>query len=180
MQSRPSVVFLDRDGTIIFDGRYMSSPNQVILLPNAAESIAKLNLAGIPVVLATNQSGIGRGYFTVEQYEAVNARLVKLLAERGAHLDASYYCPSTPEEDADCRKPKAGMYRQAYADHNFDPTNPLFIGDKWRDLAPFLELGGGAILVESTETTPDDYANAEKHCSIMPSLEVAINATLNT
>src|SRR5580704_3094741 len=115
----PSVVFLDRDGTIIHDAHYIARPEQVLLLDGAAEAIAQLNRAKIPVILITNQSGIARGYLTVADYERVHARLTELLAQYNAHLDAAYYCPHDPDNipPCSCRKPAPLLFQQAIKEH---------------------------------------------------------------
>lgn len=150
---RPAV-FLDRDGTLIVDRHYLSDPAGVELLPGAAEAVARLNAAGLFVALVTNQSGIARGYFTEAQYAAVHARLVELLAERGARLDAEYHCPLGPDEpDPDeCRKPRAGMYRRAAREHGLDLARSFYVGDRLRDVIMTETLGGTSILVRSPES----------------------------
>jgi len=169
------VFFLDRDGTIIRDTDYLSDPADVELLPGAADAIAQINRHGIPVIVATNQSGIGRGYFTVADYERVKARLDELLAQHGAHLDATYYCPHGPENHCDCRKPKSGMFRQALREHLIPDGTPVFIGDRWRDLAAAAELGGVGILVRSPTTSAHDMARAKRDASLASSLADAVD-----
>jgi len=97
-----TAVFLDRDGTIIDDEHYIADPNLVRLRPGAAEAIAQLNGASIPVIVITNQSGIARGLLTRSDYDRVAARLDELLAQRGARIDATYVCPHHPEFDEAC------------------------------------------------------------------------------
>ena len=116
-------VFLDRDGTLIEEVGYMNDPGCFRLYPCAGEAIRKLNEAGIPAVLVTNQSGIARGFFRVDLVQAIHARLENELSLAGARLDAIYYCPHHPEgevepyaRDCDCRKPKPGMLIRAAAD----------------------------------------------------------------
>ena len=98
-----AAVFLDRDGTVIEDRHHLSDPAGVRLLPGAAEAVAALNRAGLPVILVTNQSGIGRGIFTEEQFAAVQAQVELLLAEAGARIDRVYLCPHSPEMTPPCR-----------------------------------------------------------------------------
>ena len=100
-------VFLDRDGTIIEDAGYLGDPARIRLLPGAAEAIGRLNQAGMPVVVVTNQSGIARGVLDEAAYQATRVELDRLLAGRGARLDAQYHCPHHPEitGPCDCRKP---------------------------------------------------------------------------
>lgn len=170
--SRPAV-FLDRDGTLIHDRHYLADPAGVELLPGAAEAVARLNRAGLAVVLVTNQSGIGRGFFTEGQYHAVHARLEEVLAERGARLDAAYFCPDVGEPgEEDDRKPGVGMFRRAARDHDVDLAASYFIGDRLRDVTPALRLGGTPILVRSPQT---ELEEAERlGIPVLPSLAEAV------
>jgi D-glycero-D-manno-heptose 1,7-bisphosphate phosphatase len=160
----PSVVFLDRDGTIIEDTHFVRRLEDVRVLPGAAEAIAKLNAKKIPVVVVTNQSGIARGLITVAEYEAVKARLDELLAAKSAHIDRSYYCPHHPDVTGpcDCRKPAARMFRDAIRDLGVASDGAAYIGDRWRDLAASEELGGRAILVASSMTRKEDIEKVKK------------------
>ncbi|MBV9773562.1 MAG: HAD family hydrolase, partial [Gemmatimonadetes bacterium] len=128
-------VFLDRDGTVIHDAEYLSDPAGVRLMPGAGEAVARLNRAGIPVVLVTNQSGIGRGYFTEADFRAVQARLAEVLAAAGARLDAVYYCPHGPDDGCDCRKPALGLWLRAAREMGLDLERSWYVGDRARDLA---------------------------------------------
>ncbi|MCL4865947.1 MAG: HAD-IIIA family hydrolase [Gemmatimonadales bacterium] len=149
----PPIVFLDRDGTIMVDSGYVRDPADVILLPGAAEAIARLNAAGIPVAVVTNQSGIARGILTEAEYQAVAARLDALLAEAGAHIDATAVCPHAPEVSGpcDCRKPAVGGHRQLAMDLGCTVRGSWCIGDRLSDLEPAAALGGKAILVRTGE-----------------------------
>ena len=163
MNTLPCAVFLDRDGTIMEDAHYIKSPEQVRLIPGAAAAVKRLNDAGIPVVVVTNQSGIARGIFTVADYERVRVRFESLLRDQGAHVDASYYCPHLPDDPpvCNCRKPATQMFEQAIAELRLDPANAAYIGDRWRDVVASKKLGGRGILIESSETTPDDRQRAQ-------------------
>ena len=160
-----AALFLDRDGTIIADAHYPSHPDQVVLLDGAAAAIARANQAQVPVVIVTNQSGIGRGHITVAQYESVRDRVDALLAEHGAHVDASYYCPHWPDRDGPCacRKPGIGMHTDAASALQLSLTASVYIGDRWRDVQPALTTGGLGILVPGEETAFADitYAKAQ-------------------
>jgi len=155
-ERRPAV-FLDRDGTLIHDRHYLSDPAGVELLPGAADAIARLNRAGAFVVLVTNQSGIGRGLYGEEEYRAVHARLVELLAAQGARLDADYHCPLAPDapDPEAMRKPGAGMFLRAAREHGLDPAASWYVGDRARDVAAAGALGGRGILVRGAQTEPD-------------------------
>jgi D-glycero-D-manno-heptose 1,7-bisphosphate phosphatase len=159
----PSAVFLDRDGTIMEDAHYIKSPKQVRLLPGAAAAIKRINDSNIPVIVVTNQSGIARGIFSVEDYEKVRARFERLLSDEGAHIDASYYCPHAPDDPpvCNCRKPQTQMFEQAIAELNLDAENSAYIGDRWRDIVASKKLGGRGILIASAETSPEDRRRAE-------------------
>ncbi len=133
MAARPAI-FLDRDGTIIEDAHYLSRIEQVKLFPEAAAAIRLFNHDGWPVVLVTNQSGVGRGFFSEESIHVVHAHLKFLLAEQGARLDAIYYCPHHPDAGCDCRKPRPGMLLRAAAEHNLDLSRSWMLGDKDDDV----------------------------------------------
>ena len=158
-----AALFLDRDGTIIADAHYPSHPDQVVLLDGAAAAIARANQAQVPVVIVTNQSGIGRGHITVAQYESVRDRVDALLAEHGAHVDASYYCPHWPDRDGPCacRKPGIGMHTDAASALQLSLTASVYIGDRWRDVQPALTTGGLGILVPGDETAFADITHAK-------------------
>lgn len=149
---RPAV-FLDRDGTIIVDRHYLADPEGVELLPGAGEAVARLNAAGFVAVLATNQSGIARGYFSEAQYDAVHARLVRELARHGARLDAEYHSPELQDggPDAD-RKPGAGMFLRAAREHGLDLARSWWVGDRRRDVQAAGRFGGRGFIVCSAET----------------------------
>jgi len=176
----PSVVFLDRDGTIIKDVKYISRPEQVELVEGAAEAIARVNAVLVPVVVATNQSGIGRGYFTLADYESVKQRVEDLLAERGAHVDATYYCPHKPEDGCRCRKPDTEMFEQAAADLGIELGKALFIGDRWRDVEPSLRFGAHGVLIPAERTPPDEIERAKSDARVADSLATALDWYLCT
>lgn len=153
---RPSVAFLDRDGTIIVDHGYMSSPDQVELLAGAARAIRLLNLTGIPVVVVTNQSGIGRGYYTERDFRLVQDEVERRLASEGATLSGVYHCPHNPEDGpSPDRKPALGMYRRAARALDVSLREGLYIGDRVSDVLPAVQTGGRGVLVGS-EPRPYD------------------------
>lgn len=138
-ETKPAV-FLDRDGTLIEEANYLSRPEQLKLFAFAAAAVRLLNENGFLVVLITNQSGIGRGFFNENDLRAIHEKLVADLAAQNARLDAIYFCPHAPENDCVCRKPKTGMIRQALVDFSIDLENSWVIGDKAIDV----ELGFNA------------------------------------
>jgi D-glycero-D-manno-heptose 1,7-bisphosphate phosphatase len=154
----PSIVFLDRDGTIIEDTHFVKDPEAVRLLPGAARAIASLNRKNIPVVVVTNQSGIARGLITEAEYESVRARVDELLEAEGAKIDRSYFCPHHPDVSGpcECRKPASKMFRDALRDFEQSAATAAYIGDRWRDVAASTELGGRGILISSPMTSDED------------------------
>lgn len=172
--------FIDRDGTLIEDAHYISRPEQVRLIPGAADALRQLNEAKIAVVVVTNQSGIARGMFSEDDYARVAERVQVLFREAGATIDATYYCPHHPAitGPCDCRKPGLGMYEQAREEMSVDPTRSLFVGDRWRDVAPGIALGGRAILVVGPETPQADRDLAERDAETAASLDEAVTRYL--
>jgi D-glycero-D-manno-heptose 1,7-bisphosphate phosphatase len=162
--SRQPAAFLDRDGTIIRDTVYIRDPDDVELLPGAAAAIRRLNEASVTVVVVTNQSGIGRGLLSPDEYEAVRARIDATLASHGARVEATYMCPHSPDTPGgcDCRKPGLGMYRRAIADYDLDAKRSLFVGDRWRDVAPSTAFGGFGVLLDMASTPDDDFERASQ------------------
>lgn len=177
----PSVVFLDRDGTIIRDAEYISDPAAVELIEGAADAIGILNREGIPVVMVTNQSGIGRGYYDVEDYERVHERMLELLAENGARIDASYYCPHAPDRvpPCDCRKPRPALFERALLELGVPAERAWFVGDRLRDITPALPLGGTGILVPSDSTPAEEAEAAEREGRTAQSLADAVRTILS-
>jgi histidinol-phosphate phosphatase family protein len=164
MTNLPGAVFLDRDGTVMEDAHHIKSPDQVRLIPGAAAAVKRINDAKVPVIVVTNQSGIGRGMFTVKDYEAVKSRFEALLAQHGAHIDASYYCPDHPSATGPsrCRKPATKMFEDAIRDFNLDPASVGYVGDRWRDVAASRKLGGRGIMIASPMTTDEDRRKAQE------------------
>jgi len=160
----PDAVFLDRDGTLMEDAHYIKSPKQVRLLPGAAAAVRRINDARVPAIVVTNQSGIARGIFTVDAYEAVRNHFESLLKAEGAHIDASYYCPQHPNVTGpnSCRKPATRMFEDAIRDFKLDPTNVAYIGDRWRDVVASKSLGGRGIMISSPMTTAEDRRRAQE------------------
>jgi histidinol-phosphate phosphatase family protein len=144
-------VFVDRDGTIVEERDYLADPAKVQLLPGVPEAIRCLQEAGFAVVLVTNQSGIARGLYAEDDYRAVQARVARLLRDRGIVLEATYYCPHHPDftGPCDCRKPGPGMYRAAARELGLDLGRSWYVGDKVTDVLPALSFGGSGVLVRT-------------------------------
>jgi len=132
MTDAPSpAVFLDRDGTIMKDCDYCSDPKKVRIFPGVREALLRLKSRGLKLIIITNQSGIGRGLMTLEQYRAVEAEVLRQLDWL---IDATYFCTDVPGQHSSCRKPTPGMILQAKREHAIDLSRSCFIGDKETDV----------------------------------------------
>lgn len=127
-----AAVFVDRDGTIIEDRDYCSDPKDVKIFPGATEALRRLKSNGFKLIIITNQSGIGRGLFTLEQYRAVEAEVLRQLGD--GLIDASYFCPDAPGQQCNCRKPATGMIVAAAREHQLSLSRSFLIGDKETDV----------------------------------------------
>jgi D-glycero-D-manno-heptose 1,7-bisphosphate phosphatase len=140
-------VFLDRDGTLMREVNYCCDPKQVEIFPGVPEALLRLSAAGFKLIVISNQSGIGRGYFTEEQYRAVEAALARAILP--AVFDAVYFCPDRPDLATARRKPGPGMVLEAQRDHNLDLGRSFFVGDKAIDIECGRNTGMRTILVKT-------------------------------
>lgn len=144
------LVILDRDGVINQDSdNYIKSPQEYIPLPGSLDAIARLNQAGFLVAVATNQSGLGRGLYDQQTLDSIHGKLQRLLAEAGGHVDGIFYCPHTPEDQCDCRKPAPGLLQQISEHFGIPLTGVPFIGDALRDVQAARAVGASPILVRT-------------------------------
>ncbi len=175
-----AAAFLDRDGTIVEDVHYLSRPEQLALLPDAVRAMRRLNDAGVPIVVVTNQSGIARGLLSEGDYAAVARRLDAMLADEGVRVAATHHCPHHPDHTGPCacRKPGVLLYERAAAELSLDPTRSLFAGDRWRDVAPALRLGGTGVLVPRPDTPADEIERARRAATVAESLDDAVRGWL--
>lgn len=175
-----AAVFLDRDGTLIEDPGYLGDPGAVRLLRGAGEAVARLARAGVPAVVVTNQSGIARGLLTEAQYLAVESRLDALLAERGARVEAHYFCPHHPDftGPCECRKPGTLLFRRAAERHGLDLARSWWIGDRLRDLEPADRLGGRGILVLTGAGRGEAELPAARRYAVVADLRAAVDLVL--
>jgi len=166
---------LDRDGTINADSDdYVKSPQEWQPLPGALEGIARLNHAGWHVVIATNQSGLGRGLFDVASLNAMHAKLHTMLAAVGGRVDAIFYCPHAPTEVCRCRKPEPGLFEQISERYGMDLRGLPVVGDTVRDLqagvavgcAPHLVLTGKSFHLRGAPLPPDFPRNTRSHIDL--------------
>ena len=142
------LVILDRDGVINYDSpSYISSPDDWQPLPGSMESIAKFTQAGYHVVVATNQSAIGRGLLEMATLNAIHDKMHRAAAQAGGRIDAVFYCPHGQEDDCRCRKPKAGLLEDISRRFNTDLREVSSIGDALRDLQAAAAAGAQPVLV---------------------------------
>lgn len=176
--SLPNVVFLDRDGTINIDTGYLSQPEEVVLIPGVGKALGDLVRAGFSLSMVTNQSGIGRGYYSKEEFLRVNDRVVELLLEedREARFDSIFFCPHSPTDNCLCRKPKAGMVKAEFAQ-----SESFVVGDKASDLGLGRTLGlpeSNLILVgPDSSLRLDSFPNASYCASLVEASELIISSS---
>ena len=183
---RRPAVFLDRDGTINREVHYLSRPQDVELLPGAAQAIARLNAAGFWVVVVSNQSGLARGYFDEGDLALVQLELNRRLKAAGARVDAWYFCPHHPEGAVadlalacDCRKPGIGLIRQAAEEIDLTLAGSFMVGDRLLDVTCGRRAGLTSILVRSGhDDGPPASAEQEPHF-VAPDLAAAVEWILN-
>ncbi|MBN2719643.1 MAG: HAD family hydrolase [Proteobacteria bacterium] len=142
-----SAVFLDRDGTLLDDPGYLSDPEGIVFFPDVVDSLRRLQASGFLLVVVTNQSGIGRGYFSEENGLEVNLRMWELLGRQGVSLAGLYYCRHHPDAGCRCRKPGTLMAERALSDFRIPPETSWMVGDAVKDVQMGLMAGLRSILV---------------------------------
>ena len=142
------LIVLDRDGVINYDSEhFIKSPEEWRPVPGSVEAVARLNHAGYRVVVATNQSGIGRGLFDMGMLNTIHEKMHKALAHAGARVDAIFFCPHTADSKCECRKPKAGMLLEIASRFNVSLDGVYMVGDALRDLEAAAAAGAKPVLV---------------------------------
>lgn len=157
-------VFLDRDGTLIEEAGYVNDLGMIRLYPFTIDAVRQLNLAGLAVVVVTNQAGIARGIVSEGFVGEAHAYLSARFAGGGAAVDAYYYCPHHPDGiiegltlHCECRKPKDGLWRRAAADLGIDLSRSFSVGDRWRDVRAARAAGTRSVMVRT------GYGHSEEH-----------------
>lgn len=158
MEQLRRVVFLDRDGTINVDYGYLHRRDQLSFLPGAIDGLKLFQEMGFDLVVITNQSGIGRGMFTFEDYYDFQSFFDEELAKVGVNISATYFCPHTDEDNCNCRKPKTELYERAVRELNIDVEKSFAIGDNLRDVAVCEAIKGvqGFLISASSEGHSDN------------------------
>lgn len=165
---RRRFIILDRDGTLIEERHYLSDPKEVCLISGSGEALRQLQSVGFGLVVATNQSAVGRGFFDMDRLHAIHNRLLELLQNEGVCLDGIYVCTHTPEDSCKCRKPELGLMRRAVAELGFDPKLSFMIGDNAVDIefgrracatTILVRTGYGREVEKAGEAAPDYVAD---------------------
>ena len=158
------LIVLDRDGVINVDSeQFIKSPDEWKPIPGSLEAIARLNESGWRVVVASNQSGVGRGLFDMDTLNAINEKMTKAIAQSGGRLDAIFFCPHPADSTCDCRKPRPGMFVQIAERFNVDMKGVPVVGDSLRDLQagvavgcqPYLVLTGKGAKTQADPALPE-------------------------
>jgi D-glycero-D-manno-heptose 1,7-bisphosphate phosphatase len=177
-------IVVDKDGTLIEDLPYNVDPHRIRLAPGARAAIKTWSEHGWPIAVATNQSGVARGYFTLEELDAVGRHLEAVVAELGGTWGGFYACPHLPEGinrfavDCDCRKPAPGLIRDALDGLGVEPRDAWFIGDTWMDMAAGRAAGCRTILVGPEWRRAASYPADARPDHAVPDLAAAARITV--
>jgi len=174
------LIVLDRDGVINRESRdFIRSPAEWVPLPGSIQAIADLTAAGFAVVVATNQSGVGRGLFTAEVLAAIHARMTEAIEVAGGRLAGIFSCPHRPEDGCECRKPRPGLMRQVEAQFGIPLRGRPVIGDSYRDLEAAWKVGARAILVRTGNgAATEGRLDAGSAVEVFPDLAAAAAALI--
>jgi D-glycero-D-manno-heptose 1,7-bisphosphate phosphatase len=161
---RRGVVVLDRDGTINVERHYLATPGDVELVAGAGDGLRHMRDLELELIVITNQSGVGRGYFTEHTLARIHDRLIECLDAEGVSLTDIYICPHVPADGCACRKPGTALLEQAAREHGFDPRDAFVIGDKLSDVELGRRAGSTTLLVRTgygAETARRDHVPAD-------------------
>ena len=169
------LIVLDRDGVINRESStFIRNPAEWLPLPGSVQAIADLTAAGFEVVVATNQSGVGRGLFTAATLAAIHERMTKTIEAAGGKLAGIFFCPHRPEDNCECRKPRAGLMRQIEAQFGTSLRDQPVIGDSCRDLQAAWAVGARAMLVRTGNgAVTEGRLDADKTVEVFPDLAAA-------
>ena len=143
-------VILDRDGVLNFDSdQFIKSPEEWRPIPGSLEAVARLNQAGFRVVVASNQSGVGRGLFDMQTLNAIHAKMHKLAYQAGGRIDAVFFCPHSADAKCNCRKPKTGLFQEIASRMHIDLKGVYAVGDALRDIQAAQSVGAKPMLVRT-------------------------------
>ncbi len=175
MSTADKAIFLDRDGTIMFEEGYIDNVNDVRLLPGAVDALAQAKILGFKLVVVTNQSGVARGMFPESKVIEINQMLCEILEQSGVSFDGIYYCPHHPEgkqheytRKCNCRKPATGLIQQAVDELKLSLDGSYMIGDKLSDIDCGINAGLKTVLVRTGYGKDTEYSLADAEHSIHP------------
>ena len=180
MKKHKQLIILDRDGVINYESdAYIKTAEELRAIPSSLQAIAKLNRAGYLVAIATNQSGLARGYFTQQDLDAIHLKMQQALAEVGGHIDAIFYCPHHPDTHCACRKPKPGLLFDI-ADHfQINLDHALLVGDSLRDIEAAHAANCDAVMVRTGKPIALPAAMQEK-VLVFDNLHELVDMLLNS
>ena len=171
------LIILDRDGVINYDSvGYIKSPDEWQAIPGSLEAIATLTQANYTISVATNQSGIGRGYYDVATLDAIHAKMYQQVAQFGGHIDSLFYCPHIDADQCDCRKPKPGLLNQIAKHYHCTLEGIPLIGDSPRDIEAALAVGAAPILVNTGYKQHWTDDNRPDNIPVFTNLEQAVRS----
>lgn len=178
--SRPNAgggrwLLLDRDDTVLDDPGYLQDPQQVVFLPGALAGLARFYKAGWPLVVITNQSGLGRGYFSLAQLDAVHRRFYEILEEHQISLAGLYFCPHAPDEGCRCRKPETELAERAALELGLELNRAVMVGDKSSDLLLGRRIGAAYVAQIAAQGQP--RLEADGHFTSLEDLAKALLGT---
>lgn len=173
------LIILDRDGIINQDSPYyIKSPDEFIMIPDSAAAIARLTAAGFQIAVATNQSGIARGYYDEKILAAIHAKMIAAVEAAGGRIDNIQYCPHMPDFGCQCRKPKPGMLQAIATFFNCSLEGVPFVGDRVSDIKAALAVGARPLLVMTPMTDKVDLSKAYPEVPVYTSLATSVDALL--
>ena len=177
--SNVPLIILDRDGVINYDSdEYIKSPEEWVPIPGSLEAIARLNQAGYQVVVATNQSGLARGYFDIATLDRIHKKMHDALALHGGKVAALFYCPHGPDEGCDCRKPRPGLFEQIARQFTVNLKGVPAIGDSLRDVEAARAVGARPILVRTGKGSRVAQQDVPGDVPLYADLAAAVDALL--
>ncbi|HJP04720.1 MAG: D-glycero-beta-D-manno-heptose-1,7-bisphosphate 7-phosphatase [Chromatiales bacterium] len=175
--SQPQAVLLDRDGVINRDSPdFIKTPDEWVALPGSLEAIARLTKAGFLIGIATNQSGVGRGLFSIDTLWDIHQKMLAEIYAAGGFVTRIFFCLHTPEDNCDCRKPKPGLLYQAAELFACGFDNMTVIGDSERDLEAAIAIGARPVLVRTGNGRATEHLPAAKDIGIYDDLGAAVDA----
>ncbi len=170
------LIILDRDGVINIDSPdYIKTPKEWIPIKGSSEAIAKLTHAGFSVVVATNQAGISKGLFTFQDLHAIHSKMIDTLSQYGGTIDAIFFCPHSPEDLCNCRKPQPGLLYEIQKRFKKDLKDVIFIGDSHRDLIAASDAGASPWLVQTGNGRKTIEDNEKEILKIPPQTKIFID-----